>query len=241
MAKAKSPHAESESTAGDETVGVHSRPYRRARSDRGEATRAQLIAAGLEVFGRIGYEGASTREIARAADANIAAIVYHFGGKEGLHVAVAQHIAEQIMGGLQSAPLPDTPPTTPEAAYAALTGVISRIADILLGEAEAEKWAKFILREQLQPTSAFEAIYAFMGPTFEVMAGLVATALQRPKDDDTQLRVIALMGQILAFRVANALVLRRLGWDRIGDKERARIKAIVTTQVLDALRAEAAR
>ena len=52
-----------------------SRHYRRAQRDRGAETRAQLIEAALDVFGRRGFEGASTREIAKAAGANLAAIV----------------------------------------------------------------------------------------------------------------------------------------------------------------------
>ena len=71
--------------------------YRRARRDRGAETRAQLIEAALDVFGRLGYEGASTREIAKTANANLAAIVYHFGSKEALYIAVAEHVVASIL------------------------------------------------------------------------------------------------------------------------------------------------
>src|SRR5258708_579996 len=73
-------------------------PAARARRDRGADTRALLIDAALDVFGRLGYEGASTRMIAKAAGANLAAIVYHFGGKEALYLAVAEHVAHSIFG-----------------------------------------------------------------------------------------------------------------------------------------------
>src|SRR3990167_5473118 len=73
-----------------------SRHYRRAQRDRGAETRAQLVEAALDVFGRLGFEGATTREIAKAAGANLAAIVYHFGSKEALHLAVAEHVASRI-------------------------------------------------------------------------------------------------------------------------------------------------
>src|SRR3546814_4367559 len=66
--------------------------------DRGEETRQRLLDAAIDVFGRRGYEGASTRALAGAAGANLAAIPYHFGGKEGLYLAAATHIAEQIGG-----------------------------------------------------------------------------------------------------------------------------------------------
>ena len=69
---------------------------RPAQRDRGAETRQRLIEAGLDIFGRLGFEGATTRQIVDQAGANLAAINYHFGSKEALHIAVAEHIATRI-------------------------------------------------------------------------------------------------------------------------------------------------
>ena len=50
-----------------------------------ESTREGLIKAAIAVFSAKGFEGGSVREITQAANANQAAINYHFGGKEGLY------------------------------------------------------------------------------------------------------------------------------------------------------------
>jgi AcrR family transcriptional regulator len=50
-----------------------------------ESTRDGLIKAAIGVFSAKGFEGGSIREITHAANANQAAINYHFGGKEGLY------------------------------------------------------------------------------------------------------------------------------------------------------------
>src|SRR5690606_4820124 len=63
---------------------------------RREGTRAALIDAATRVFGRDGFHAASTKAIAREAGANPALISYHFGGKEGLYVAVVEHIVESM-------------------------------------------------------------------------------------------------------------------------------------------------
>jgi len=55
-----------------------------------------LLQTAIEQFGRLGFEGASTRDIARASDTAMSSITYHFGGKEGLYLAAADHIAETI-------------------------------------------------------------------------------------------------------------------------------------------------
>ena len=212
-------------------------PHQKARRDRGEETREQLIMAGLEVFGRVGFEGASTREIARAAGVNLAAIVYHFGGKEQLYLAIAEYIAGCILERIAPVAMGGPAPTDPAAARTRLFALIHTFVDIILGEDEAEQWARFILREQLQPTSAFDLIYGFMGNMIDVVTALLATATSRPEDDETiRLRVITVVGQVLVFRMANALVLRRMAWNGIGESERGKIKRVVVenlTRILD--------
>ncbi len=55
-----------------------------------QQTRQRLLDAGLAVFSEVGYHGATIREIAGRAGTNIAAISYHFGGKDGLYTAVVR-------------------------------------------------------------------------------------------------------------------------------------------------------
>lgn len=59
-----------------------------------ESTRERLLNIAEERFGEAGYEGTSLRAITVAADANIAAVNYHFGSKEALlRAAVARATA----------------------------------------------------------------------------------------------------------------------------------------------------
>ena len=220
--------------------GQRLRHYRRAVVDRGAETRQRLLEAAVDVFGRQGFEGASTREIAKAAKANLAAIVYHFGSKEALHVAAAEYISGRAVAlvgpALSAANTPDAV-ASPAAARAALITVFETYADILLGEREAERWARFIVREQMQPTAAFEVIYRMIGGAHATCARLVAIVIGRdPEDETVRLMVFTLMGQILVFRVAHALVLRGMGWRTLGERQRAIIKRLVaaeTNAILD--------
>ncbi|MDQ5888246.1 MAG: TetR/AcrR family transcriptional regulator, regulator of cefoperazone and chloramphenicol, partial [Pseudomonadota bacterium] len=56
---------------------------------RAEETRKRLIEAGIELFGRDGFDAVTTRQLAEVAGVNQAAIPYHFAGKEGVYQAVA--------------------------------------------------------------------------------------------------------------------------------------------------------
>jgi AcrR family transcriptional regulator len=208
-----------------------SRHAAQARRDRGAETRAQLIEAALDVFGRLGFEGASTRVIAKAAKANLAAIVYHFGGKEALYLAVAEHVAGSIfakVGPTIAAAAAPEAARSPAAARAALDRLIDTFIAVILGSAEAERWARFIIREQLQPTAAFDVIYRFMSGAADTATRLIAAITGKPTDDDLKLRVFTLLGQVMVFRVAQALVLKRMGWRSIGDRQRRDIKRVVS-------------
>jgi AcrR family transcriptional regulator len=50
-----------------------------------EETRWRLLQAATEVFAEVGYKAATTREISRRAEVNLASIHYHFGDKAALY------------------------------------------------------------------------------------------------------------------------------------------------------------
>ena len=52
--------------------------------------REQLMKTASQLFGEKGFEAVSTRELAKAADVNIAMIAYYFGSKEGLFKAMIE-------------------------------------------------------------------------------------------------------------------------------------------------------
>ena len=52
-----------------------------------ENTRGRLLAAAREVFSEHGFQRATVREICRRAEVNLAAVNYHFNGREALFVA----------------------------------------------------------------------------------------------------------------------------------------------------------
>ena len=68
-------------------------PSRRgaSRSD----TRERLLRVACRRFADFGYQETRIQDVCRLAGANIAAVNYHFGGKEGLYRAVWDHALEQ--------------------------------------------------------------------------------------------------------------------------------------------------
>lgn len=78
-------------------------PARPARSD-GQLARERLLGEALRLFSEQGFARTSTRAIAQAAGANISAISYYFGDKQGLYRCAflepmsSSNVQEQIDG-----------------------------------------------------------------------------------------------------------------------------------------------
>jgi len=197
---------------------------------RGAEARQRIVLAALAVFGAEGFEGASTRVIAKRADVVLPALQYYFGGKHSLYQECARHIATQISAILdpalaQIAPLiAPSADTSPRQAKAALNVLLDGVVDMLVGSRQPEAWVMFIIREQANPTAAFDLIYeqAF-GRIAHAFTALVSKALGRSADDpEVRVRGFAVLGQVVAFRSARAAALRSLGW-RNFDGERLEI------------------
>jgi AcrR family transcriptional regulator len=210
-------------------------PNRKKAPERGDETRAALLRSAMAVFGRDGFHAASTRAIARDAGINQALIGYHFGGKEGLYLAVFEEIAlrmQQHIGPLAAeiADALDREPGMPPIDL--LHRLVAAFVALLTAEETAD-WARLILREQQSPSAAFELLYErMMDPMLGLLRRLVAGIRGTPPDAaETRLAALTIVGQVLIFRVAHAAVLRQLGWRRIGPTQVAAIQAQIRRNI----------
>ena len=195
-----------------------------------EGTAADLIAAGLKLFGQKGFAATSTREIAAEAGANIASIAYHFGSKDGLRLACGQEVRRRI-GGTVAAVLEgpaDAPPPSPDAAMMQIEAAIRAMTAFLLTQRAAEDVVPFMLREVAENGANLDMLYdGMILPAHGRFCALWAAATgSAPDSEYTRLMVFSAIGQILYFRIGRPIVERRLGWAEWGT-ERARQTADV--------------
>jgi AcrR family transcriptional regulator len=193
-------------------------------SERSQETRQRLLDAALDLFGAQGFEGTSTRALAERAQVNLAAIPYHFGSKEKLYQAVARHVVAEIRQHLGEPAAPE-PAKSAAMARTRLHALIDRLVDAMT-DPKSARWARFIMREQQEPSAAFEILYeSFFTPMQDQICALIAQAVNK-KAPDTALRLqgLTLIAQALIFRWARPAVIRRLGAETLGEPERAAIK-----------------
>ncbi len=198
-----------------------------------ESPRERLIAAGVEIFGTYGFEGATTRMLAAEAGVNLAAIPYYYGGKEGLYHAVVAQIARRAgdhllpaVDGIRSAVDGEAPGR--DEVLDRLAALLGTFIQLTHGD-EARRWGRIIIREQMQPTGAFDVLYEHLiRPVHSACSAAVGRLTGRPEDaDETVIRTHAVMGQVLVFLSARETILRRLGRDALGPADAEEIRGII--------------
>lgn len=201
---------------------------------RGDQTREALILAGLDMFGRSGYDATSTRAIAQMAGVNQALIGYHFGGKRGLYLAVFEHIVSLMQQ--QILPVADevrrqldessgSPAQRRELALQFMLRVFDAYTDMIGGGASAG-WVRLILREQQDPTEAFQLLFdKIFKHMLALLSQLVAVASGLEQTSQAcRIRTLMMLGQVLVFFVARGTTSQYLAWGTYSPDNIAAIK-----------------
>jgi TetR/AcrR family transcriptional regulator, regulator of cefoperazone and chloramphenicol sensitivity len=109
-------------------------------------TRLNLLKAASEVFGRKGFWSATHEEICSRANANLAAINYHFGSKENLYVEAWKYSFEKSIEKypMEGGALPEDP--VEKRLRGRILSILRRIADPESHEID------IMLKEMANPT-----------------------------------------------------------------------------------------
>ncbi len=217
---------------------------------RGEQARQQLLQAAIELFGELGLKGATTRDIAQRAGQNIAAITYYFNSKEGLYLAVAQYIADFIQQAFSplaqeidhflQLPAEHQPPE--QQLHYIRQGLLA--FSHLMTQPETLNLSKIMAREQLSPSEAYPLIHTqAIAPLHQTLNQLLAAFTGTDASaTKTIIHTHALIGEVLAFRLARETIRRQAGWKSIGEAESQLINQVLIEHIdllLNGLRAKA--
>jgi len=186
---------------------------------RGNVTRDAIIRSATEIFGRVGYNAASTRAISQAAETNQALINYHFGCKEGLYRAVVDTIVSELENSL--APLLNEVeaemPIHGRAATEAMMRIFTSLMQQFYSE-DASGWWRIISREQQDPTPEFEVIYSrYLARLLQTLAVLILGASEGVVHEKAaRTRAVLMLGQVLMLVFSREATRRFLEWSDPG-------------------------
>jgi AcrR family transcriptional regulator len=126
-------------------------PPKTPKADKANAsTRQRLLEAAGQLFAEKGFDRTTSKEVTELAGTNIAAVNYHFGGFDGLYVAVLDEASSMIMSSAEMmAALAAI--RTPKAK---LRAFLTPFVHVLLGPASSTWRLRVIVREMNSPTLA---------------------------------------------------------------------------------------
>ncbi|HJL18636.1 MAG TPA: TetR family transcriptional regulator [Sandaracinaceae bacterium LLY-WYZ-13_1] len=192
--------------------------------------RERLLAAALDVFAEHGYAGASVRAICRRADANGAALNYHWGSKARLWAAVAERCGDFFLATVQPVLARGGSPA------ALLEGAIGALFDALVADPRPIRvvlWAT-LHAEEMDYEGTARAFDPLVELTLRTVRGLQAVGLVDP-EVDVEVMVPLLHGQVVYAFADRAGHRRFYGADLSDPAHAARVKRALLRTVRCAL------
>ena len=207
----------------------------RAHRKDGIETRERLLETACSVFAAKGFQDASIAEICEHAGANVAAVNYHFGGKEALYAEVWRHTFETFMqaypldGGLPA----DAPPE--DRLFARIHALLQRVFD----DGRVGQCFRIGLRELVNPSTALEhARRELIGPQRAQTQALVRELLgPEARDEDVLFCEISIINQCLSINFFKERREFVLGREHLSEHEVETLAQHITTFSLGGLRA----
>lgn len=171
-------------------------------------TRERLLRAAIEVFAERGYDAATIREICRRADANVAAVHYHFGDKQRLYLSIFG-TAFDLMRERRSAFLP--PQAPPEERLRIYIKILFEEIFSFGGDSDsAAHLYRIYLAEMTQPSEMLDAVVSelFQRDADELYS-IVGSLLGQEPECPTVIKCAAsVVGQILYYYHAQPMIAR---------------------------------
>lgn len=159
-----------------------------------DAARERVLASAQEAFAEHGFQGATVRDICRAAGANIAAVNYYFGDKENLYVEAVKR-AHVCAGKMDASAIPHELPAV-DKLRAFVRGMVTAM------HAPASTSAmKLMMREMADPGKAAHVVVTeFIQPMAFALRGILRELLPHLEEQHLLMTGFSVIAQCLFYR-----------------------------------------
>ncbi len=171
-------------------------------------TRDRLLDQAERLFAEKGYAAVSVREITGAAECNLAAVNYHFGGKQNLYMGVfqerwakrAQRVQQSFAAALAGRDQPQLADVISAMARAFLQGPLT--------DEERRNHIQLMQRELSDPGEALGMIVEqVMRPYIRELAKMIRPCLSRQVGEpQLSIYILSMLGVVLYFFLARPAV-----------------------------------
>ena len=170
------------------------------------STATAILRAALDEFALRSLEGARTREIARKAGVNHAAICYYFGGKLGIYSRIIELTVEDFKKRYkiclkEAKEIFASENPSKERARELLFFMLAMRMKLAVAIPESRKMFLIICREELYPTEMYQKIWdGIIKPMHDAISGLVNIAMGgRLSQSEADIYAQMVFGLIIPF------------------------------------------
>jgi TetR/AcrR family transcriptional regulator, regulator of cefoperazone and chloramphenicol sensitivity len=199
------------------------------------ATKERLIITAREIFAEKGFRDTTVAEICEQAEANIAAVNYHFGDKESLYDAVWRNAFTTMVEAYPlDGELPDDP-STEDRLFAFANAMVHR----MFCETEAGFFPKLLCQEMAAPTLALDRIAKeALFPQHQYVGAIIRDATEdQLSDTQFQLCLHGIIGQCVFFNFSRPLRERMMGKKKMSEQSIEKIARHITRFSLGGIKA----
>jgi AcrR family transcriptional regulator len=166
-----------------------------------------LLQAGRKIFAEHGRENATIRDICNQAGANVAAVNYHYGGKERLYVAILQ---DYIQRENERHPRDEgiTPESSPKERLRAYlrSFLLQTLGD---GDPVDDRLGKLVTQEFIEPSQYFGEIFErHCRPTHNLLLDILRQMLPGHDELTVSRCASSIIGQCVLFDFAKEAISR---------------------------------
>jgi AcrR family transcriptional regulator len=157
----------------------------RTSSKEDHETRARLLNAAAPLFAEHGFERVTVRDICLKAHANVAAVNYHFGGKDGLYTAVMESAIDVMSSTTELAREAGKHQSPEDKLRTYITVFVQRVTG-----SGRDTWIhQLLMRELADPTPALDLVVErVLKPRMDYLCAMIAELTGREPEDPVVVR-----------------------------------------------------
>lgn len=172
-------------------------------------TKERILKEAAVIFGKKGFKDTTIRMIAKAAKVNIAAINYHFHGKDSLYAAVLEDVFHTGFTRFPATLETGADADPEQRLLVFIRGMFYRLQS-------SEGWGgmsgqgRLIARELLDPSPAFENVLdRYVKPHKDLLVKIVVDIMQlNPGPEKLMPCVISIIGQCIYYALGSSVILK---------------------------------
>jgi len=159
-------------------------------------TRERLVEVSARLFAERGFSKVTVREICQRANANVAAVNYHFGGKDGLYQEIVSSAIRTMQSTTDEIREAGAKRPAEEQLAIFVHTFLSRVAQ------HRDGWIHHLMMQEIRdPTPELDRVVkSVVRPRMAYLSEVIARILQcAPDDDRVQYSVMSVQVQCLAL------------------------------------------